>query len=59
MNIYVSKNFYLFVRFTYPFRRLMAALTRGLIGLRKKKILLIFGLSRSGTTMLGKFLTLN
>lgn len=37
----------------------MAFITRSLILLWNKKIILIFGLSRSGTTMLGTFLALN
>lgn len=59
MDQYVSKNFYQFARLTYPLRGLVAFLTRGLLTLRRRKLILVFGLSRSGTTMLGRFLTLD
>ena len=59
MNNYDNRKFYLFVRFTYFARGLIAFMCRSLISLRRKKIILVFGLSRSGTTMLGKFLALN
>jgi len=58
MDRYVSRNFYRFTRITYPLRGLVAFLTRSLLALRGKRILLVFGLSRSGTTMLGRFLSL-
>ncbi|MBI5294423.1 MAG: sulfotransferase [Chloroflexi bacterium] len=59
MDRYVSKNFYQFARLTYPLRGLVAFLTRGMLALRRRKLILVFGLSRSGTTMLGRFLTLD
>lgn len=43
---------------TYPIRGLMSALNKLVYYLNRKKLLLIFGLSRSGTTMLGEFLAL-
>ena len=58
MDRYISRDFYRFVRITYPLRGLVAFLTRSLLALRGKRILLVFGLSRSGTTMLGRFLSL-
>lgn len=52
-------KFYKFAVITYPIRSLVALLTRILISLRKKNIILVFGMSRSGTTMLSKFISLN
>ncbi len=49
---------YTFIAATYPFRKLIVPLARGLIALRKKRIILVFGMSRSGTSMLNKFLAL-
>jgi hypothetical protein len=59
MNRPVGRNFYQFARLTYPLRGLAAFLARGLLALRGLKLILVFGLSRSGTTMLGRFLTLH
>ncbi len=49
---------YPFITATYPLRWLIAPLARGIIFLRRKRILLVFGMSRSGTSMLSKFLAL-
>jgi len=48
---------YLFALLTYPVRGFIAWLLFRLLTLRHKKLILIFGLSRSGTTMLGQFLS--
>ena len=49
---------YSFILATLRYRKLIAFLTRIVIALRMKKVILIFGMSRSGTSMLGKFLSL-
>jgi hypothetical protein len=49
---------YTFVTVTYPFRNLIAPLARRIIAMRRKRIILVFGMSRSGTSMLTKFLAL-
>ncbi len=49
---------YSFILATLRYRKLIAFLTRIAIALRMKKVILIFGMSRSGTSMLGKFLSL-
>ncbi|MBI5294425.1 MAG: sulfotransferase [Chloroflexi bacterium] len=49
---------YTFVAATYPLRSLIAPLARWIIAARRKRILLVFGMSRSGTSMLTKFLAL-
>ena len=49
---------YYFIAAAYPFRKLIAPLARGIIALRRKRILLVFGMSRSGTSMLSRFLAL-
>lgn len=49
---------YAFIAATYPLRWLIAHLARGIIFLSRKRILLVFGMSRSGTSMLSKFLAL-
>lgn len=52
-----SNNLYKFILFTLPIRFLVIWLIRMIIFFRKTKIILVFGLSRSGTTMLGTFLS--
>ncbi len=49
---------YYFINATYPIRGFMAFLARHVISLFHKKVILVFGMSRSGTSMLSKFLSL-
>jgi hypothetical protein len=49
---------YSFILATYPFRGFIALLTRMVILLCHKKVILVFGMSRSGTSMLSKFISL-
>lgn len=51
-------DLYSFVERTYPIRGLIRGLTRRVLRLQRKRVILVFGLSRSGTTMLGEFLAL-
>ena len=55
----IDKSTYKFIATTYPIRSIIALLTRIIVLLRNKKVILVFGMSRSGTTMLGNFLALN
>lgn len=52
-------SWYSFIIITYPFRRVISHLTGLAFKLRKRRLILVFGMSRSGTTMLGNFLTIN
>jgi hypothetical protein len=54
-----NKQTYQFINATYPFRNIIALLTKIILRLRGKKIILVFGMSRSGTSMLAEFLALN
>lgn len=58
--IYQEKklDYYSFIKLTYPIRSVVRWLTSLILFIQKKKIILVFGLSRSGTTMLGQFLAL-
>ena len=51
-------DFYTFVKVTYPIRGLVRLVTRMILARKNKRVILVFGLSRSGTTMLGQFLAL-
>lgn len=48
-----------FILFTLPIRPLIQWCTKLIAQSRKAKVILVFGLSRSGTTMLGTFLALS
>jgi hypothetical protein len=50
---------YRFATATYRVRRLMAALCRLVVRIRRLKVILVLGMSRSGTTFLGRALTLD
>ena len=54
----VSSRSYQFIVFTYPIRGLVALLTRLAGTLFFKKIILVFGMSRSGTSMLAEFMSI-
>ncbi|MBI3161135.1 MAG: sulfotransferase [Chloroflexi bacterium] len=58
-NYLTDTKTYQFIKNTYPYRRILALLTNLVLLFRKKKVILIFGMSRSGTSMLGEFLALN
>jgi hypothetical protein len=57
-NYITGQETYQFVVDTYKYRFFIALYTRLILLLRKKKMILIFGMSRSGTSMLAKFLAL-
>ncbi len=50
---------YLFARITFPARKLIASIVSSLLSIRQRKPIVVLGLSRSGTTMLGKFLSMD
>ncbi len=51
------KFLYWIAHLTFPFRSLITRLTNWIYAKRNKRLILIFGISRSGTTMLGQFLS--
>ena len=50
---------YLFAHITLPVSSLIASLVNYLLAKQKRKPIVVLGLSRSGTTMLGKFLSMD
>jgi len=46
-------------RLTYPARRAIAGMARRTVARKKLRLIFVFGMSRSGTTVLGKFLALD
>lgn len=57
-NYITGQETYQFVVDTYKYRFFIALYTRLVLLFRRKKMILIFGMSRSGTSMLAKFLAL-
>jgi hypothetical protein len=55
-NAVTSKRTYYFALWTFPFRFMVKMLTRLVLRIYKKKVLVVFGMSRSGTSMLGTLL---
>lgn len=55
----VSQKTHEFIIKTYPIRGIIPFLARVIARFRRKKFLLVFGMSRSGTSMLSQFLSLN
>lgn len=55
-NTVTSKRTYYFVLWTFRFRSFILLLARLVLRIRRKKILMVFGMSRSGTSMLGTLL---
>lgn len=58
-QVKLTKQLYRFAAITYPLRSLLLWLTQILVTWRKKRLVFVFGMSRSGTTMLGEFLALS
>lgn len=57
-NYLVSEQTYKLAVRLYPFRFFLPFLTRIILSLRGKNVLMVFGMSRSGTSMLSTFLSL-